>query len=159
MTLKASDIMTREVVTVGPDDLVKDIAAALCGRGVSAVPVCDEVAGLVGIVSEGDLMRPFGAEMMLKRAWWLDLLAEGENLSPAFLNYIRTDRRHARDLMSSPVITAKEDTPISELADLMMTHRIKRVPIMRAGKLVGVVSRSDIVRTLVDPVTTVSHVT
>jgi CBS-domain-containing membrane protein len=65
MTLKASDIMTREVVTVGPDDLVKDIAAALCGRGVSAVPVCDEVAGLVGIVSEGDLMRPFGAEMML----------------------------------------------------------------------------------------------
>jgi CBS domain-containing protein len=153
----ASDIMTRKVVTVGPEGSVKNIGAALCGHDISAVPVCDIVGGLVGIVSEGDLMRRFGAARMLKRAWWLDLLAEGGDLAPDFLKYMRTDRRCARDLMSSPVVTASEDTPISELADLMTNHRIKPVSIMRTGRLVGVVSRSDIVRTLIDSGTNVTR--
>jgi CBS domain-containing protein len=153
MTLKASDIMTHKVVTVEPEESVKIIAAALCGHDISAVPVCDAGGGLLGIVSEGDLMQPFGATKMLKRAWWLDLLAEGDELAPDFLEYIRTDHRCARDLMSSPVVTASEDTPVSELADLMTNHRIKRLPIMRSGRVVGVVSRSDIVRTLMEPVT------
>jgi CBS domain-containing protein len=151
MALKASDIMTRKVVTVGPDDLVKDIAAVLSAHTISAVCVCDEAGRLLGIVSEGDLMQPFGSAKMLKRGWWLDLLAEGNDLAPDFLDYLKTDRRRASDLMSSPVVTASEDTPASELADLMTSHRIKRVPIMHAGKLVGVVARADIVRTLVDP--------
>jgi CBS domain-containing protein len=116
--------MTRKVVAVEPEESVKTIAAALCGHDISAVPVCDASGVLLGIVSEGDLMRPFGAAKMLKRAWWLDLLAEGDELAPEFLAYIRTDHRCARDLMSSPVVTASEDTPVSELADLMTSHRI-----------------------------------
>jgi CBS domain-containing protein len=139
MSLQASDIMTGKVVTVGPEDSVKNIAAALCGHDISG--------GLVGIVSEGDLMQPFGTARMLKRAWWLDLLAEGDDLAPDFLKC---------DLMSSPVVTASEDTPISELADLMTNHRIKRVPIMRASRFVGVISLSDIVRTLIDSATNVT---
>jgi CBS domain-containing protein len=158
MALKASDIMTRQVVTVGPEDIVKDIAAVLTGHDISAVPVCDEAGRMIGIVSEGDLMKPFGSANMLKRAWWLDLLAEGDDLAPDFLDYIKMDHRRARDLMTSPVVTASEDTLVSELADLMTDHRIKRLPIVRAGKLVGVVSRSDIVRTLVDPATKVARV-
>jgi CBS domain-containing protein len=149
--LKASDIMTRKMVTVGPEDLVKVIARVLSGHSISAVPVCDETGRVVGVVSEGDLMQPFGSANMLKRAWWLDLLAEGDELAPNFLDYIKIDHRRARDLMSSPAVTASEDTSVSDLADLMTNHRIKRLPIMRAGKLVGVVSRSDIVRTLADP--------
>jgi CBS domain-containing protein len=150
MALKASDIMTRNVVTVGPEDLVKNIARVLSGHNISALPVCDETGRVIGIVSEGDLMRPFGSANMLKRAWWLDLLAEGDYLAPNFLDYINVDHRCARDLMTSPAVTASEDTPVPELADMMTNHRIKRLPIMRDGKLVGVVSRSDIVRTLAD---------
>jgi CBS domain-containing protein len=157
MSLKASDIMTHTVVTVGPDDTVKAIAGALCGHDVSAVPVCDNKGVLVGIVSEGDLMQPFGAENTLKRAWWLNLLAEGDDLAPEFLEYVRMDHRCARDLMTTTVITASEDTPIPELADLMTRHRIKRVPIMRGDRLVGVVSRSDIVRTLIDTAAAVTR--
>jgi CBS domain-containing protein len=148
MALEASDIMTRKVVTVGPDALVKDMASVLSVHGISAVPVCDEAGQLLGIVSEGDLMKPFGSANMLRRAWWLDLLAEGDALAPDFLDYIKTDHRSARDLMTSPVVTASEDTPVSELADVMTDHRIKRLPILRDDKLVGVVSRSDIVRML-----------
>ena len=153
MALRASDIMTRHSVTVGPEDMVKDIAAVLSEHEISAAPVCDAAGSVIGIVSEGDLMKPFGSENMLKRAWWLNLLAEGDDLAPDFLDYIKMDHRRARDLMSSPVVTASEDTLVSELADLMTNHRIKRLPILRSGKLVGVVSRSDIVRTLVDPAT------
>jgi CBS domain-containing protein len=158
VALIASDIMTPKVVTVGLEDSVKEIAAALCGHDISAVPVCDTGGALVGIVSEGDLMQPFGAARMLKRAWWLNLLAEGDDLAPDFLDYIKMDHRCARDLMSSPVVTAIEGTLVSELADLMTNHRIKRVLIMRADKLVGVVSRSDIVRAMVGPAARVARV-
>ena len=146
---KTSDIMTRKVVTVGPEDLVKEIAGVLSAHAISAVPVCDAAGHLLGIVSEGDLMLAFGSAKRIKRAWWLGLLAEGDQLAPDFVEYLKTDRRPARDIMTSPVVTASEDTPISDLADLMIRHRIKRVPIMRAGALVGVVARADIVRTLV----------
>ncbi|WP_419759669.1 CBS domain-containing protein [Acidisoma sp.] len=152
MALVASDIMTRNVVTTTPDASVRDIAATLSEHEISAVPVCDEHGHVVGIVSEGDLMKPFGSANMMRRAWWLDLLAEGDELAPEFLNYVKMDHRLARDLMSSPVLTKSENTPVSELADVMTANRVKRLPILRAGKLVGVVSRSDIVRTLADVV-------
>jgi CBS domain-containing protein len=148
--LKASDIMTRKVVTVGPEDRVKDIAGVLSAHAVSAVPVCDVAGHLLGIVSEGDLMLAFGSAKRIQRAWWLGLLAEGNELAPDFVEYLKTDRRPARDIMTSPAVTASEDTSVSDLADLMISHRIKRVPIMRTGALVGVVARADIVRTLVD---------
>jgi CBS domain-containing protein len=100
----------------------------------------------VGMISEGDLMRPFGAENALRRSWWLNVLAEGTELAPAFLDYVRADHRSAKDLMTAPVITAPYDATAPELADLLARHHIKRVPIIRDGKLVGIVSRADLVR-------------
>jgi CBS domain-containing protein len=148
MMLSAADIMTRDVVSARPDDAVAQVAKLMSDRGISAVPVCDEAGRPLGMLSEGDLMRPLGQEHALKRDWWLNLLAEGVDLAPAFLDYIRVDHRRARDLMIKPVITAKEGTSVPELADLLVRHRIKRVPIVREGKLVGVVSRADVVRAL-----------
>jgi len=148
MPLTAAEIMTRDVVTARPEDPVAKVAKVLTDHEISAVPVCDEQGRLLGMLSEGDLMRPFGQENALKRAWWLNLLAEGTDLAPAFVDYVRLDHRMARDLMATPVITAREDTNLAELADLLARHRIKRVPIMREGKLVGVVSRADVVRAL-----------
>ncbi|WP_158801529.1 CBS domain-containing protein [Acidisoma sp. L85] len=148
MAIKAADIMTRSVVTAKPEDSVTQIAHLLCDFEISAVPVCDDKGGILGMISEGDLMRPFGKAKTLKRAWWLGVLAEGTELAPSFLEYIRQDNRRARDLMTSPVITATEETEISELADLMGRQRIKRLPITREGKLIGIVSRADIVHAL-----------
>jgi CBS domain-containing protein len=148
MALTAENIMTRDVVCVRPDDPVAKVAKLLSDKEISAVPVCDEAGKVLGMVSEGDLLRPFGKENALRRAWWLNLLAEGTDLAPAFVEYLRLDNRRARDLMVSPVVTAPHDASLSEIADLLTRHRIKRVPIVREGRLVGIVSRADVVRAL-----------
>jgi CBS domain-containing protein len=148
MNLSAADIMTREVVTARLTDTVTVVARLLADHAISAVPVCDAQGGLAGIVSEGDLMRPFGQANAMRRAWWLGLLAEGTALAPEFLDYIKTDRRRAQDLMVSPVLTVPETASLPEIADLLAQSHIKRVPVMRGTRLVGIVSRADIVRAL-----------
>jgi CBS domain-containing protein len=148
MALCASDIMTRAVVTAAPEDSVGKIAKLLTFHDISAVPVCSGRGELLGMLSEGDLMRPFGKKNLLKRAWWLNLLAEGTDLAPAFVDYLRLDNRQASDLMVSPVVTAAESASLPEIADLLTVNRIKRVPIMNGIRLVGIVSRADIVRAM-----------
>jgi CBS domain-containing protein len=148
MAITAADIMTRHVITARPDESVKAVARLLADHDISAVPVCDENGKPIGMVSEGDLMRPFGRDHALRRAWWLNLLAEGHDLAPNFVDYVSADRRTAGDLMTKPVISAADTMTVPELADLIIAHKIKRLPILREGRLVGIVSRSDIVRAL-----------
>ena len=148
--LNAASIMTRDVVTARPNDSVGKVAKLLSEHEISAVPVCDDDGSLLGMLSEGDLMRPFGQKNALRRDWWLTLLSEGTDLAPAFLDYVRLDNRRARDLMVTPVITATGEASVPELADLLAHHRVKRLPIVREGKLVGIVSRADIVRALAE---------
>jgi CBS domain-containing protein len=145
MAVRAGDIMTRAVVTASPDDDVNKLAGLLTKHGISGMPVCDKDGALLGIISEGDLMRPFGEANSMRRDWWLALLAEGERLAPEFLDYIRLDRRRARDLMTAKVIVATEDTSAQKLADLLRQHGIKRLPIMKDGKVIGIVSRADLI--------------
>lgn len=146
MTMDVGSIMTRAVITAGPDDTVRTLAALFTKHGISAVPVCDKDGTLLGVISEGDLMRPFGQANKLRRDWWLGLLAEGTELAPEFLDYVRLDSRRTRELMTAPAITATEDTSVNEIADLLQRHRIKRVPIAKDGKVIGIVSRADLVR-------------
>jgi CBS domain-containing protein len=148
MPIDAASAMTRDVITVGPNARVAEVAAVLAKHDISAVPVCDGDGTLLGILSEGDLMRPFGAANEMRRAWWLGILAEGTDLAPEFLDYIRMDRRSAKDLMTREVVTVTEQTSLSEVADLMSKHRIKRVPVLSGGKVVGIVSRADVVGAL-----------
>ena len=148
MTQSAGSIMTRAVIAASPDETVGELAALFSKHGISAVPICDDEGTLLGVISEGDLMRPFGQANNLRRDWWLGLLAEGTDLAPEFVDYLRLDKRTARHLMTVPAITAAEDTPVSEIADLLHRHRIKRVPIVKDGKVVGIVSRADVVRAL-----------
>ncbi len=144
----AAGMMTRDVITAGPADTAAGIAAKLGEHGISAVPVVDAAGRLVGIVSEGDLMRSFGLRNAMRRAWWLDILAEGEELAPEFMDYIRVDNRRATDLMTRDVVSVTESAGIDEIANLLTRHRIKRVPVLRNGRVVGIISRADIVRTL-----------
>lgn len=148
MNTETSAITTRDVVTARPGDTVAAIARVLIEHGISAVPVCDPSGRLLGIVSEGDLMRPFGHKHSLKRDWWLGLLADGMALGPDFLDYVREDQHPASDLMTKSVITVKETTSLAEVADLMTEHKVKRLPVLRNGKIVGIVSRADLVRAL-----------
>ncbi len=148
MSLTAADIMTRIVLTALPDDPVAKVARLLSDHKISAVPVCDDAGHLLGMVSEGDLMHPFTKDHDLMREWWLEMLAEGSSLAPAFVDYVKADHRRAADLMTAPVITATEDMTVPDLAELLSGHLIKRVPVLRNGKITGIVSRSDIVRAL-----------
>lgn len=148
MSINAADIMTKTVMTAKPEDTVRDIAQKLADHDISAVPVCDESGHVIGMVSEGDLLSPFTKDKMLKRAWWLELLTEGNALAPEFENYLKLDARRARDLMTTPVVTATEETSLPDLADLITSKKVKRVPILRNGALVGIVSRADVVRAL-----------
>ncbi|HEX2939860.1 MAG TPA: CBS domain-containing protein [Rhodopila sp.] len=145
MPLAAADIMTRTVVTAKPDDTVAKVARSLSDHGISALPVCDASGQVVGMVSEGDLIAVAGRGHAERRAWWLSLLAEGADQAPSFLDCIKTEDRRVFDLMVTPVITAAPDTSVTELADLMVDHRIKRLPIVENGRLVGIVSRADLV--------------
>jgi CBS domain-containing protein len=145
MTVTAADIMTTKVITAHPEDSVAKVARLLSDHSISALPICDSQGVVLGMLSEGDLIRPFGQEHVSKRAWWLNLLADGTDLAPAFLDCLRIENHPARDLMVTPVVTASPHTTLPELADLISRHRVKRLPILQDGKLVGIVSRADLV--------------
>jgi CBS domain-containing protein len=148
MSITAADIMTTIVKTVPPDASVAEVARVLADSGISAAPVCDAEGTVLGMLSEGDLLRPVSRSSSARRSWWLNLLAEGSDLAPSFLECISVENQPASALMVTPVITAAPDASVPELADLMVTHSIKRLPILRDGRLVGIVSRADVVRAL-----------
>ncbi len=150
MSVPAKLAMTVDVLTVGPEESVSKVARKMSEKRVSAVPVVDEDGRLLGILSEGDLMRHYSADHQSKRAKFLDQLSEGQKLSKEFLDTIRLDMLSAKDLMSKSVISATPDTPLSAIVDLMLKHKVKRVAIVTDGKLVGLVSRADLMRRIVE---------
>jgi len=150
MTIPAKSVMSKDIVTVSPDATVVETARLMLARGISAVPVVDADNRPVGVVTEGDLMRHFGAEYQKKRAGWLRLLAEGETFSQTYLAEISLEHHPVRRIMHTPIISAGEEASLAEMADLMLKHGIKRVLILRAGVLVGIVSRSDVLRAVVE---------
>lgn len=156
--MKASEIMTGEVVSVRPDTPIRQIARVLRDKSISAVPVIDETGAPVGIVSEGDLIGRDEINRETRQDWWLSLLAEGEMLNPNFLANICTKESLARDVMSAPIVTVGEDTDACEIARLLNAYRFKRAPVVRDGRVVGIVSRADLLRVLAEqPVPTAPH--
>ena len=150
MPATAADIMTSPVVTVLPQASLGQIAELLNAKHISAVPVCDADGRLAGIVSEEDVLRPFRQSVRDRRDRWLTLLAEGERLGQEFLDYIRADGRSAAEVMVRDVRTAREQTALPELAEMMIQHGVKRIPIVKDGRVVGIVARSDLVRAIAD---------
>lgn len=146
--MKASEIMTRAVVTVPPDMPTRAIARLLVDSNISAVPVVDDTGAPIGMVSEGDLIGRDEASHEARRDWWLDILAEGEALNEDFLANIKHSERPARDIMVGPVVTVGEDTDAREIARLLQAYRIKRVPVLRNGHIAGIVSRADLLRAM-----------
>jgi CBS domain-containing protein len=145
--MHASDVMTRNVITVDPDTTVQDVAGLLSERGISGVPVVDATGQLVGIISEGDLLRraEIGTDQpgSVRRSWWLEDFATARAR-----DYVKSHGRTVRDIMSRDVVTVAAETDLGEIARLLETNRIKRVPVLQDGRIVGIVSRSNLVRAL-----------
>jgi CBS domain-containing protein len=143
--VQASDIMTAPVVTVTPETTVRDTAKCLLEHRISGVPVVDRAGKLVGIVSEGDLMRRRESGTERRPSWWLALFSDAESQARAF---VKQHGGRVSDVMTRRVVTIAEQTPLEEVADTLEKNRIKRVPVMRNGELVGIVSRADLLHGL-----------
>jgi CBS domain-containing protein len=144
--MRAIDVMTTDVITVDPDMTVQAFATLLAERGISGAPVVDADGRLVGIISEGDLLHR--AEIgtarrhrVRRRSWWLDHFA-----SELARDYVKSHARTVKEIMTRDVVTVTEDTELAEVASLLEAKRVKRVPVMREGKVVGIISRANIVR-------------
>ena len=143
--MKAADVMVSNVITVGVNASIGEVAAILLSNNISGAPVVGEKAELVGIVSEGDLMRRPETGTSKRHSWWLELLSNERTLAA---EYVKSHSRKVADVMTSDVITAKPDTPLGEIAAMLERNRIKRVPIIEGGKIVGLVSRANILQAL-----------
>jgi len=142
--MKARDVMVSHVITVGPELDVRAVANTLIANGISAVPVVAIDGSIVGILSEGDLMRrAAGAER--KRSWWLESFSSAEQL---MADFVKAHGRKAKDVMTRQVISVSPDTSLQEIANLLEKHGIKRVPVIENGRLVGIVSRANLVQAL-----------
>jgi len=146
--MKACDVMTKAVVSVKLDTPLREIARLLLDKGISAVPVVDNNGAPIGMVSEGDLIGRDQTARDARREWWLAILAEGEPISPEILAWLHSRKPVASEIMSAPVITVSEGTEVSEIARLLIAHRIKRVPVVRDGRVVGIVALEDLLRAL-----------
>ena len=143
--MKAADVMVTTVVTVGPECSIENVADTLLENRVSAVPVVSNGGDLVGIVSEGGLIRRTEIDTERRRSRWLALLIGTQPLAAEF------EKSHAgsvAEVMTRDVIVATPDTPLRHIAALLEKNGIKRVPIVNNGKLVGIVSRANLVQAL-----------
>ena len=144
--MQAKDIMTRNVVTASTDTTVGEIAKLLVGRGISGVPIVDADDHVLGIVSEGDLMRRAEIETERKPSWWLRMFADGQVSADAF---VKSHGTRAEDIMTRNVAIVGEDASLGEIAELLEEKHVKRVPVVHDGKLVGIISRANLLQALI----------
>jgi CBS domain-containing protein len=144
--MKASDIMSAPVVTVLAGATIVEAAKVLLEHRISGAPVINDEGRLVGMVTEGDLFRrsEIGTEPDPRQR------SQGSPSRPdTFRCYLKSHGRQVKDIMTTDVVRVFEDTPLAEIAALLDLKRIKRVPVMRQGDIVGIVGRSDLLRALV----------
>jgi len=147
--MRARDLMTADPVTVPPETPLAAVASLMAERAISGLPVVDEEGGLLGIVTDGDLMRRLAAKEDEPASFLAALL--GANADQA-QRYARTHGRRVRDVMTTDLATVADDATVEEVAKILETRRIRRVPVLRDGRLVGVVSRADLLRAVMAPV-------
>jgi CBS domain-containing protein len=143
----ARDVMTAKVISLTADMTLRQIAKILMDNAIGGAPVIDGEGSPVGMVTERDLIaEDKNGERKAGRERWLAQLAEGEPLNTGFLAALRDSDRTAADIMSRPMVAITETTEQSEIARLLIEHRIKRLPVLTNGRVVGIVSQADLVR-------------
>src|SRR5271166_2799102 len=134
-----------EVITVDENASISAVAKLLAERGISAVPVVDSSNRVIGMVSEGDLLHRAETGTERRRSWWLEMIASTNELAG---DYVKSHSGAVKDVMTRDVISVTDTTDLAEIALLLETNGIKRVPVVRDGKLVGIVSRANLVQAL-----------
>jgi CBS domain-containing protein len=142
----AHEAMTRDVVTVGPEATVGEIAALLVRHRISAVPVVAD-GRVVGIVTQTDLGHRSETATEKRRKWWLEMFADADTKAREF---IKSHGLRAEDVMTRVIISVSQQASLAEVADTLDTHRIRQVPVMDNGRLAGMISRADLVRKLAE---------
>jgi CBS domain-containing protein len=141
----AADVMTRTVSTVHPDTTLAELAARMVENHISGMPVVDDAGKLIGVVTEGDLLRRVETDTETHHSGFMDLILGPGRLAA---DYVRAHGRRVRDVMTEDVVSVTEDAPLAEIVRLMQKKHIKRVPVRRGEAVVGLVSRADLVRVL-----------
>lgn len=141
----AGEIMTTDVISVSTGASVRDVAILLLEKRISAVPVLAADQQLVGMVSEGDLLGRGADDRLARRDWWLALLKGGQSLTEPLDMLVA---RPVEDVMHAPVMTIEPLTSLHEIAEILHVHDIKRLPVMHGDRMLGIVSRSDLVRAM-----------
>jgi CBS domain-containing protein len=143
--MEAREVMTLAVISVEPEASISDAVSLMLENRVSGLPVIDSAGKLVGIVTEGDFLRRSELGTQHRRARWIEWFVSSGHLAS---EYVRTSGRKIHQVMTTNVHTASEDTTLEDIVRLMERNRIKRVPILRGGKVVGIVTRADLLRAL-----------
>lgn len=138
-------IMTTPVVTIRPGDALADAIALLVYNKISGLAVVDDRGVLCGVLSEGDLLRRIELGTATKQEHWWSTMFSTDSLAEA---YTKTNGRNVSEVMSAEPVTIEQDASLADAARLMAKHRVKRLPVMGDGTLVGMLSRSDFVRLL-----------
>jgi CBS-domain-containing membrane protein len=143
--MNAGEVMSRNPIAVPAEAGLAEALQLMFDHRVSGLPVVDGNAGLVGILTEGDLLRRGEICTAAQRSRWLELLTMPGRLAR---DYVRTHTRRVEEIMTRDVVSVAEDTPLMEVVRLMEWHRIKRVPVLRDGALIGIVSRADLLHAI-----------
>src|SRR5262245_51339464 len=128
--MKAHEAMTKDVITVGPSTSVRDIAGLLVKHRISAVPVVSGEGQVLGIVSQTDLGHRSETDTEKRRKWWLEVFADTDARAREF---IKTHGNVAQDVMTRFVVSVSKDAQLSEVAEILDTHRIRQVPVIQDG--------------------------
>lgn len=145
----AKDIMTREVITVGPEEKVEKVAQILVKHKISGIPVVDADKHVLGIVTEKDLMIKASELKVPFYITLFDSIIFLDNPIRFNNNVKKYTASEVKDAMTKRVVVADENTPVSEVVELMQKKRINRIPIVRHDKLVGIITRNDVLKSLV----------
>jgi len=145
--MKASDVMTRNVISIHPNSSIVDAARKMLNNNISGMPVVDDQGELVGMLTEGDLLRRQETETQRVRPRWLEFLLGPGRLAE---EYVHISSRNVGDVMTRSALTASEDTPLEKVVRQMERHRIKRLPVIRGKTVVGMITRTNLVRALVN---------
>lgn len=143
--MKAADVMTRDVVTVKADAPIAEAVRLMLDRRISGLPVVDAAGRLIGIVTEGDFLRRAETGTEKRRPRWVEFLVGPGRLAE---DYVRTHARKVAEVMTAKVATANKDADVTDIVRLMEQRRIKRVPIVEDDRIVGLVSRADLLHAL-----------
>lgn len=147
----AMDVMTTSVVTASPDTAVSEIARLMLDRHSSAVLILDDQSQLMGIVTEGDLVRRYESGTERKRSRWAEVFTDSGRLAA---EYVKSHGRKAKDVMTRDVVAMAESTPLQEIADTFELRGIKQVAVTRDRRPIGIVSRANLLQALVSRAST-----